>query len=57
MVVASIGLISPAEFRSILRVRSMEFGWAVIAVLGVMVLGTLKGILVAVVVSIVALNE
>jgi len=55
VVVASIGLISPAEFRSILRVRSMEFRWALIAMLGVMVLGTLKGILVAVVVSIVAL--
>jgi high affinity sulfate transporter 1 len=55
VVVASIGLISLSEFRSILRVRSMEFRWALIAMLGVMVLGTLKGILVAVVVSIVAL--
>ena len=55
VVIASIGLISPAEFRAILRVRSMEFRWALIAMLGVMVLGTLQGILVAVVVSIVAL--
>ncbi len=55
VVIASIGLISPKEFRAILRIRSMEFRWALIAMLGVMVLGTLKGILVAVVVSIVAL--
>jgi high affinity sulfate transporter 1 len=55
VVVASIGLISPAEFRSILRVRSMEFRWALIAMIGVMVLGTLKGILVAVIVSLVAM--
>jgi high affinity sulfate transporter 1 len=55
VVIASIGLISPREFRSILRVRSMEFRWALIAMLGVMVLGTLKGILVAVITSIVAL--
>jgi MFS superfamily sulfate permease-like transporter len=33
----------------------MEFRWALIAMLGVMVLGTLNGVLVAVVVSIVAL--
>jgi MFS superfamily sulfate permease-like transporter len=33
----------------------MEFRWALIAMLGVMVLGTLKGILVAVITSIVAL--
>jgi MFS superfamily sulfate permease-like transporter len=55
VVIASIGLISPNEFRAILRVRSMEFRWALIAMVGVMVLGTLKGILVAVVVSILAL--
>jgi high affinity sulfate transporter 1 len=55
VVIASIGLISPKEFRSILRVRSMEFRWALIAMVGVMVLGTLKGILVAVLVSILAL--
>ncbi len=55
VVIASIGLISPGEFKSILRIRSMEFRWALIAMLGVMVLGTLKGILVAVLVSIIAL--
>lgn len=55
VVIASIGLISPAEFRSILQIRSMEFRWALIAVAGVLVLGTLKGILVAVLASLVAL--
>jgi len=55
VVIASIGLISPAEFRSILQIRSMEFRWALIAVAGVLVLGTLQGILVAVLASLVAL--
>jgi MFS superfamily sulfate permease-like transporter len=47
----SIGLVSPAEMAAIRRVRTMEFRWALIACLGVMVLGTLKGILVAIVLS------
>jgi len=55
VVIASIGLISPAEFCSILKIRSMEFRWALIAVAGVLFLGTLKGILVAVLVSMIAL--
>ena len=33
-----------------LRVRRTEFIWAVVAMLGVMVLGTLQGILVAIIV-------
>jgi len=55
VVIASIGLVSPKEFRAILQIRSMEFRWALIAVAGVLVLGTLKGILVAVLASLVAL--
>jgi len=55
VVVASVGLISPGEFRAIRKVRTMEFRWALIAMVGVMLLGTLKGILVAVIVSLVAL--
>ena len=55
VIVYSIGLIKPAEFRAILRVRRTELVWAVAAMLGVMVLGTLRGILVAIIVSIVAL--
>lgn len=55
VVIASIGLVSPAEFRAIRNVRTMEFRWALIAAAGVMVLGTLKGLLVAVLVSMVGL--
>ncbi|MDI9239086.1 SulP family inorganic anion transporter [Lysobacter sp. LF1] len=55
VIVYSIGLIHPADFRDILRVRRTEFIWAVAAFAGVMLLGTLKGILVAIVVSLVAL--
>jgi len=55
VIVYSIGLIEPAEFRAILRIRSMEFFWALVACAGVVLLGTLKGILVAIVVSLVAL--
>lgn len=51
----SLGLFKPAEFRAILDIRRTEFAWAVAALLGVILLGTLKGILVAIIVSIVAL--
>jgi sulfate permease, SulP family len=51
----SIGLVDPSEMMAIRRVRTMEFRWAVAACLGVMVLGTLKGILVAVVLSLLGL--
>ena len=55
VIAASIGLVNPAEFRAILRIRSVEFRWALIAMVGVLLLGTLKGILVAVLVSMVSL--
>jgi high affinity sulfate transporter 1 len=55
VIVYSVGLIEPAEFREILSVRRTEFVWAVVAMLGVMLLGTLQGIVVAIVVSLVAL--
>jgi len=55
VVIASIGLISPAEFLAIRRIRFMECRWAIVAVFGVLILGTLKGVLVAVLVSLVAL--
>ncbi|MCU0810574.1 MAG: SulP family inorganic anion transporter [Thiobacillaceae bacterium] len=51
----SIGLISPQEMAAIRRVRTMEFRWALVACLGVMMLGTLKGIVVAIVLSLVGL--
>jgi sulfate permease, SulP family len=55
VVAYSIDLIKPIEFRDILAVRRVEFRWAVIAFLGVVLLGTLQGIVVAVIVSLVAL--
>ena len=57
VVAYSVGLIKPVEFREILRVRRIEFYWALIALVGVMTLGTLKGILVAVIVSMLALMQ
>jgi len=56
VIVYSVVLIKPAEFRAIVRVRSTEFYWAVIAFAGVALLGTLKGILVAVIASLLALG-
>lgn len=55
VIVYSVGLIKPAEFREILRIRRTEFIWALIAFAGVMLLGTLKGIIVAIIISVVAL--
>ncbi len=55
VVVYSVGLIKPADFRSILRVRRTEFYWALAACAGVVALGTLKGIAVAIILSLVAL--
>jgi high affinity sulfate transporter 1 len=57
VIVYSIDLIQPAEFRAILDIRRMEFIWALTAFAGVALLGTLNGILVAVVVSLVALAQ
>ena len=55
VIVYSIGLIKPEEFRRILKIRRTEFTWALAAFVGVVVLGTLKGILVAIVLSLAAL--
>lgn len=55
VIVYSIGLVQPAEFRAIRRVRTKEFRWALVAMAGVILLGTLQGILVAIVVSLAAL--
>jgi len=51
----SIDLIQPKEFRAIRRVRRVEFRWTLIACIGVILLGTLKGILIAVIASLVSL--
>jgi SulP family sulfate permease len=55
VIVYSIGLIKPVEFSTILKVRRTEFAWALVALAGVVLLGTLKGILVAIIVSLIAL--
>ncbi len=55
VIVYSFGLIKPAEFREILSVRRTEFIWALTAFAGVVLVGTLKGIIVAIIVSMVAL--
>ena len=55
VIVYSVGLIQPTDFRNILRIRRTEFVWAIAAFVGVMLLGTLKGILVSIIVSLVAL--
>ena len=55
VIVYSLGLIKPAEFLEIRRVRRTEFRWAIVAFAGVVLVGTLKGIIVAIIVSLVGL--
>jgi sulfate permease, SulP family len=55
VIVYSIGLIKPAEFGAILKIRMTEFTWALAAFAGVVALGTLQGIVVAIVLSLVGL--
>ncbi|MEZ5987632.1 MAG: SulP family inorganic anion transporter [Planctomycetota bacterium] len=55
VVVYSLGLFKPSEFRAILAIRKTEFVWALVAMAGVVLLGTLPGILVAIIVSVIAL--
>ena len=57
VVAYSVGLIQPIEFRDIRTVRRIEFRWAVIAFVGVVLLGSLQGILVAVIASLLALAQ
>ncbi len=55
VIVYSVGLIQPAEFLAIRKVRLMELRWAIIAALGVLVFGTLKGIVIAIIISLIGL--
>jgi sulfate permease, SulP family len=55
VIVYSIGLIKPDEFRHIRIVRRTEFRWALVAFAGVVLVGTLKGIVVAIIVSLISL--
>ena len=55
VIVYSFGLIKPIEFREILSIRRIEFSWAIVALAGVVLVGTLKGIIVAIIISLVTL--
>ena len=55
VLVAAAGLIKPDDFRAIGRIRREELAWAIVALAGVVLLGTLEGILVAVAVSLLTL--
>ena len=55
VVATTIGLLSPKDFRAIARIRHMELWWALIAFAGVVILGTLPGILIAVAISLLVL--
>lgn len=55
VIVPCMGMIKIPEFRAVLQNRRMEFNWAVASFAGVLLLGTLRGILVAVLLSLLAL--
>ena len=55
VIVYSVGLIKPEEFRAIRKIRLMELRWAIVAALGVLVFGTLKGIVIAIIISMLGL--
>ncbi len=57
VIVYSAGLIKPAEFVAIQNVRRMEFRWALAALLGVLFFGTLQGIIVAIMMSLLGLSS
>jgi MFS superfamily sulfate permease-like transporter len=57
VIVYSVGLIDPAEFVSISKIRTMELTWALAALAGVLVFGTLQGIVVAIVLSLIGLSS
>ena len=55
VVVTAVPLLSIAEFRSIVALRRTEFLWALVTCAGVVLIGTLQGILVAIAISILTL--
>jgi len=55
VLVVSLSMIKPEHFRAISRVRKDELWWAIVTMAGVIVIGTLEGILIAVAISIVTL--
>ena len=55
MLVAAVGLVNIDAFRDMAQIRRTELIWAIVAFLGVITLGVLEGILVAVLISILTL--
>jgi sulfate permease, SulP family len=55
ILVASVSMIKPESFRAIARVRRDELMWALATLAGVILIGTLEGILIAVAISILTL--
>jgi SulP family sulfate permease len=57
VIIYSVGLINPAEFAAIRQIRTMELTWALAAFVGVLIFGTLQGIVVAIVLSLIGLSS
>lgn len=57
VIVYSASLINRAEFVSIRKIRTMEFTWALAALVGVLVVGTLQGIVLAIILSLIGLSS
>jgi MFS superfamily sulfate permease-like transporter len=55
VVATTVGLFKPAEFLEIRQVRQTEFVWAVVALAGVVLLGTLNGLLASIALSVLVL--
>jgi len=55
VVVVSAGMIKPADFRAIARINRAEWAWALVTFAGVVLIGTLEGIGIAVLVSVLTL--
>ena len=55
VLVVAFGMLKPQDFAAIARVRRTEFVWALLALAGVVLIGTLEGILIAVAISVLTL--
>jgi len=55
VIATSVGLVKLSEFAAIRRIRHVEFRWAAAAMAGVILAGTLQGIIAAVILSVVSL--
>jgi high affinity sulfate transporter 1 len=53
--VSALGMVKPADFRAIAQVRRDELLWALATLAGVVLIGTLQGILIAVAISVLTL--